>query len=63
MIKKNKNGQEVIRLDGHDFILEEPSREVIHEALFYVYYGSTTAPVMEIEWVRDYLQFGPRNEG
>ncbi|SPJ31091.1 hypothetical protein [Falsiruegeria mediterranea] len=63
MIKKHKNGHDVIKLDGHDFILEEPSREVIREALFYVYYASTTGPVMEIEWVRDYPQFGPRNEG
>jgi len=61
MIKKN--GQEAIRLDGHDFILEEPNREVIREALFYVHYASTTGPVMKIEWVRDYSQFSVRNEG
>ncbi|WP_095589074.1 hypothetical protein [Actibacterium ureilyticum] len=56
-------GREKIHQGGATFILEEPTRAVLRDALFYVMFRSTTGPVMGMEFNRDYAQFSVLQEG
>lgn len=56
-------GREKIHQGGATFILEEPTRAVLRDALFYVMFRSTTGPVMDMEFNRSYAQFSVLHEG